>query len=90
LGLNQSVRELHLQTVNFVCTVGMRPLHLAVEAGHSDVVKCLLERGSNVNEPSFDGTTPLHIACECGHLTIVSCFILLSTEVVEYGIVGVI
>ena len=59
------------------CSVGMRPVHLAVEGGHADVVNCLLERGSNVNEPSFDGTTPLHIACECGHLTIVSCCILL-------------
>ena len=55
-----------------LCTVGVRPVHLAVEAGHSDVVDCLLERGCNVNEPSFDGTTPLHIACEFGHVTIVS------------------
>jgi len=54
------------------CRVGMRPLHLAVEGGHADVVNCLLARGSNISEPSFDGTTPLHIACECGHLTIVS------------------
>ena len=59
----------------------MRPLHLAVESGHSDVVKCLIERGCSVNEPSFDGTTPLHVACEFGHLTIVSCAISLNTEV---------
>lgn len=63
-----------------MCAVGMRPLHLAVEAGHSDVVKYLIERGCNVTEPSFDGTTPLHIACEYGHLTIVSCCVLLNAE----------
>jgi len=77
------VQVSHEQTV---VSVGMRPLHLAVEGGHVDVVNCLIERGSNVNEPSFDGTTPLHVACECGHLTIVSCCILLNTELIIYSI----
>ena len=62
------------------CCVGVRPLHLAVEGGYDDVVSCLIERGCNINEPSFDGTTPLHIACECGHLTTVSCSVSLNTE----------
>jgi len=62
------------------CYVGVRPLHLAVEGGHEDIVSCLIEHGCNVNEPSFDGTTPLHIACECGHLTIVCCSVSFSSE----------
>jgi len=64
----------------FVC-VGLRPIHLAVDAGHIDIVSSLIERGCNVSEPSFDGTTPLHIACECGHLAIVSGHMLLTIEV---------
>ena len=67
----------------FACIVGIRPVHLAVEGGHSDVVKCLLERGCNVNEPSFDGTTPLHIACEFGHLAIVSCFLIIIIVIIQ-------
>jgi len=66
--------------VVWCCGVGVRPLHLAVEGGHEDVVSCLIERGCNVNEPSFDGTTPLHIACECGHLAIVSCSVTSNTK----------
>ena len=58
----------------------MRPVHLAVEVGHCDVVECLIEAGCNVNEPSYNGTTPLHVACEYGHLTVVSCFILQNIE----------
>ena len=59
------------------CSEGVRPLHLAVEGGHEDLVSWLIERGCNVNEPSFDGTTPLHIACEYGHVTLVSGSVLL-------------
>jgi len=61
-------------------SVGVRPVHLAVEVGHCDVVESLIEAGCNVNEPSYNGTTPLHVACEYGHLTIVSCFILQNIE----------
>lgn len=33
---------------------------LAVECGHADVLKCLLEQGCSVNQTDSHGETPLH------------------------------
>ncbi|XP_020299245.1 ankyrin-1-like [Pseudomyrmex gracilis] len=41
---------------------GNTPLCLAVQSGHVDDVKMLIDRGANVNAKTRDGTTPLHDA----------------------------
>ncbi|XP_020297141.1 uncharacterized protein LOC109861755 isoform X3 [Pseudomyrmex gracilis] len=43
-------------------TPGNTPLFLAVKRGHVDAVKMLMDRGSNVNAETWNGTTLLHYA----------------------------
>jgi serine/threonine-protein phosphatase 6 regulatory ankyrin repeat subunit B len=58
-------------------TNGATALHLAVQKGHIEVVKTLLEKRANPNAainskiPLINGTTPLHVATEAGHLNVV-------------------
>jgi ankyrin repeat protein len=40
-------------------------LHQAAYAGHTDVVKVLLQHGADVQAKDTDGQTPLHKACKC-------------------------
>ncbi|CAD7953312.1 unnamed protein product [Amoebophrya sp. A25] len=49
------------------------PLHRAVESGHVDVCKILLDAGADVNvsHPGLDGWTPLHLACWQNELAII-------------------
>ena len=54
-------------------------LHLAVENGHGDVVKVLLQgHNSCINKRRTGGTTPLFLAVEKGNITIVQ--LLLATK----------
>lgn len=47
-------------------------MHLASEAGHTEVVQILLENGGNANaQDQMNGETPLHLACEAGFSDIV-------------------
>ncbi|CDW56762.1 Ank 2 domain containing protein [Trichuris trichiura] len=43
------------------------PLMDAASAGHTDVVRCLVEHGADVNAHSSIGNTPLIYACAAGH-----------------------
>lgn len=42
------------------------PLHLASRSGHADVVRLLVEAGSDVNALTATGVAPLHFAAEAG------------------------
>jgi uncharacterized protein len=42
------------------------PLHVASREGHAEVVKALLDRGSNANAQTTSQTTPLHLAAGAG------------------------
>ena len=44
---------------------------MASERGHLDIVKCLIEKGADVNAKDEDEETALHLASEEGHLEIV-------------------
>ena len=49
--------------VNLQNNDGNTPLHLAVQAGKTDVVESLCEQGMlDVNSQNKDGNTPLHLA----------------------------
>uniref|UniRef100_A0A5S6QY69 ANK_REP_REGION domain-containing protein n=1 Tax=Trichuris muris TaxID=70415 RepID=A0A5S6QY69_TRIMR len=43
------------------------PLMEAASAGHTDIVRCLIEHGADVNAHSSVGNTPLIYACAAGH-----------------------
>ena len=42
---------------------GFTALHYAVESGSTEMVKCLIGAGADVNLPDGSGNTPLHHAC---------------------------
>ena len=43
-------------------TNGRTPLHIAVQEGHKEMVKLLLEQGTQVDTSSYEGFIPLHMA----------------------------
>lgn len=45
------------------CTFGYSVLHFAVNYSNLEVVKCLVEKGANVNDENVDGLSPLSVAC---------------------------
>jgi ankyrin repeat protein len=47
---------------------GYRPLHKAVEKGHVEIVRVLLDAGARIDAPDINGFTPLHVAVKCGQL----------------------
>jgi len=49
--------------VNASVAHGASSLHIAIVAGHLDIVKLLLEMGADVNKKTSDGVAPLHVAC---------------------------
>ncbi|KAF5895516.1 serine/threonine-protein phosphatase 6 regulatory ankyrin repeat subunit B-like, partial [Clarias magur] len=57
---------------------GSCPLHLAAAAGHTEVVKALLEAGASAEEEDLEGMTAVHLAARNGHTDILE---LLKTRV---------
>uniref|UniRef100_W5KAX1 Tumor protein p53 binding protein, 2b n=1 Tax=Astyanax mexicanus TaxID=7994 RepID=W5KAX1_ASTMX len=47
---------------------GITALHNAVCAGHTEIVKFLVQFGVNVNSADSDGWTPLHCAASCNNV----------------------
>ncbi len=58
--------------LNLADDKGARPLHMASNYGHSDIVGKLLAMGVDVNPEMPSGSTPFSIACELGHLEVVN------------------
>ncbi|KAK9694629.1 Ankyrin repeats (3 copies) [Popillia japonica] len=60
------------ENVDVKDTAGYTALHYAARNGHSDICKCLLARGSDVNAVTKAGlATSLHRACSAGYYNIV-------------------
>ncbi|XP_077350764.1 apoptosis-stimulating of p53 protein 2-like isoform X1 [Festucalex cinctus] len=49
---------------------GITALHNAVCAGHTEIVKFLVQYGVNVNAADSDGWTPLHCAASCNNVQV--------------------
>ncbi|CAG2059174.1 unnamed protein product, partial [Timema podura] len=54
-----------------VDNIGSSLLHLAADYGHLNIVKCLVDKGADINQPNREGFNPLHIATRSGHLEVV-------------------
>jgi ankyrin repeat protein len=56
--------------INICADDGQTPLILAVEGGHTEVVKLLVENKCDINICDNDGRTLLHRACRKGYADI--------------------
>jgi ankyrin repeat protein len=56
---------------NIILNVGYRPLYIAAQKGHFEIVKHLVEKNADVNAPTLKGATPLYVAAQKGHMKIV-------------------
>jgi ankyrin repeat protein len=56
-------------------------LHIATKSGHFDIVKCLIEKGAEINAKDKEEKTTLHWASKEGHLEIVQCLIEKGADV---------
>ncbi|XP_024142769.1 ankyrin repeat domain-containing protein 50 [Oryzias melastigma] len=57
--------------VNLACHQGATALSIAAQEGHANVVKMLLEKGSNPNHLDKYGRSPVKVAAKYGHFNIV-------------------
>lgn len=57
--LQQSPCPIELMALKNLC--GKNALHIAIERGNTGMVKMLLEKGMEIQEPLGDGSTPLHM-----------------------------
>jgi ankyrin repeat protein len=48
-----------------------RPLHVAIEYGHKDILNFLLENGADFELPALDGSTPLIMAARRGEARVI-------------------
>ncbi|RHZ87254.1 hypothetical protein Glove_38g34 [Diversispora epigaea] len=54
--------------INIKDSQGLSLLHWACDRGHLEIVKLLIERGSNINILTNENETPFHYACLSEHL----------------------
>ncbi|EEH20124.2 hypothetical protein PABG_02383 [Paracoccidioides brasiliensis Pb03] len=49
---------------------GKMALHLSAKNGHANIVRCLLDFGSEINQQDMSGATALHYAAETGNVEV--------------------
>uniref|UniRef100_A0A9J8BIR7 Tumor protein p53 binding protein, 2a n=1 Tax=Cyprinus carpio carpio TaxID=630221 RepID=A0A9J8BIR7_CYPCA len=62
--------ESHVEDPSQPNDEGITALHNAVCAGHTEIVKFLVQFGVNVNAADSDGWTPLHCAASCNNVQV--------------------
>jgi ankyrin repeat protein len=60
---------------------GVTPLHVAAEAGGTEVARLLLKKGADVNARDEEGRTPLRVACERHHADVVKLLVHAGADV---------
>jgi ankyrin repeat protein len=58
--------------INPDITSSAEPFYLSVFQGSEELIRYMIERGAEVNKPSFDGDTPLHGVCYVGKIGVMS------------------
>jgi ankyrin repeat protein len=67
----KTILQSHAEWLNSPDQNQKTPLHLALESGHADIAKYLIEQGADINLKDKDKAAPLHNAAYLGNLEIV-------------------
>uniref|UniRef100_A0A8D0KPX1 Retinoic acid induced 14 n=1 Tax=Strix occidentalis caurina TaxID=311401 RepID=A0A8D0KPX1_STROC len=70
------------------CCDGNIPLLLAIQNGHTEVCKYLLDHGADINTRDKNGRTALMMACEVGSLNMVEAFLRKGADVSLVDVFG--
>uniref|UniRef100_A0A8C3RN94 Retinoic acid induced 14 n=1 Tax=Chelydra serpentina TaxID=8475 RepID=A0A8C3RN94_CHESE len=73
--LHLAAKNSHLDCIKRLLQDGNIPLLLAVQNGHAEICRHLLNHGADVNSRDKNGRTALMLACEAGGLNIVEALI---------------
>lgn len=65
--LEQQIKAKSIPVQDIILPSGASLLHLAAFYGSVDAVRCLIDRGCDVNKCNPEGQTPLLYACRSGH-----------------------
>ncbi|KAF3423546.1 hypothetical protein E2986_00039 [Frieseomelitta varia] len=85
-GHEEKVQELldkKPKLANLIDSEGLLPIHWAADRGYLEIIKKLIEKGTDVNAQDEDGQTPLHYAVSCGHHHVVEYLISIGAEFIE-------
>jgi len=80
-GALESLLDAHPELVNAVDERGSTPLHLAADAGSTEALILLIERGAGLEARDADGDTPLHWAAYAGRADVVAVLIESGAEI---------
>ncbi|KAJ7396999.1 hypothetical protein BTVI_139429 [Pitangus sulphuratus] len=87
-----SVAFMFIQAINPLNFTGVAdgniPLLLAVQSGHTEVCKYLLDHGADINTRDKNGRTALMMACEVGNLNMVDAFLRRGAHVSLVDVFG--
>ncbi|XP_014206005.1 acyl-CoA-binding domain-containing protein 6-like [Copidosoma floridanum] len=61
----------------------MLPIHWAADRGDFNILKFLVEVGSDINAQDADGQTPLHYAASCGHKDIIKYLLSKNARMIQ-------
>lgn len=85
-GNKEKVKELldkKPKLANLIDSEGLLPIHWAADRGYLEIIKKLIEKGTDVNAQDEDGQTPLHYAVSCGHHHVVEHLVSIGAEFIE-------
>ncbi|RMC16603.1 hypothetical protein DUI87_06540 [Hirundo rustica rustica] len=85
--MKMSKDNVHLSSISEIQD-GNIPLLLAVQNGHTEVCKCLLDHGADINTRDKNGRTALMTACEASSLNMVEAFLRRGADVSLVDVFG--
>ncbi|KAJ7427840.1 retinoic acid induced 14 [Willisornis vidua] len=86
--LHLAAKNSHPDCIKRLLQDGNIPLLLAVQNGHTEVCKYLLDHGADINTRDKNGRTALMMACEAGSLNMVEAFLRRGADVSLIDVFG--